>query len=152
VELADIYKIKEDLAILNTTHKNIDRNVESMWQAFKTAIQNTVDKRVPSKLTQGRHTHPWINTTIRRRIGQKQRAHKKARKTKKKKDMDRYKRLKQKVQWEIRKANKKYMEEVSTDYKDNSIKFWSYIKSKGQEWIVVPPLKNKMGFLQSDNN
>ena len=65
--------------------------------------------------------------------------------------MDRYKRLKQKVQWEIRKANKKYMEEVSTDYKDNSIKFWSYIKSKGQEWIGVAPLKNKMGFLQSDN-
>jgi hypothetical protein len=56
---------------LNTTHKNIDSNVEFMWQAFKTAIQNTIDKRVPSKLTQGRHTHPWINTTIRRRIGQK---------------------------------------------------------------------------------
>jgi hypothetical protein len=35
--------------------------------------------------------------------------------------MDRYKRLKQKVQWEIRQANKKYMEEVSTDYKDNSL-------------------------------
>jgi hypothetical protein len=51
---------------LNTTHKNIDSNVEFMWQAFKTAIQNTIDKRVPSKLTQGRHTHPWINTTIRR--------------------------------------------------------------------------------------
>ena len=49
--------------------------------------------------------------------------------------MDRYKRLKQKVQWEIRQANKKYMEEVSTDYKDNSKKFRSYIKSKGQEWI-----------------
>jgi hypothetical protein len=27
------------------------------------------------------------------------------------------------------------MEEVSTDYKDNSKKFRSYIKSKGQEWI-----------------
>ena len=64
--------LKEDLiAILNTTHKNIDRNVEFMWQAFKTAIQNTIDKRVPSKFTQGRHTHPWINTTIRRRKGQK---------------------------------------------------------------------------------
>ena len=62
-----------------------------------------------------------------------------------------YQRLKQKVQWEIRQANKKYMEEVSTDYKDNSKKFWSYIKSKGQEWIGVAPLKNKMGFLQSDN-
>ena len=52
---ADKYKIKEDLAILNITHKNINRNVESMWQAFKTAIQNTIDKRVPSKLAQGRH-------------------------------------------------------------------------------------------------
>jgi hypothetical protein len=64
---------------------------------------------------------------------QKQRAHKKARKTKKKKDMDRYKRLKQKVQWKIRQVNKKYMEEVSTDYKDNSKIFWSYIKIKDQE-------------------
>ena len=65
--------------------------------------------------------------------------------------MDRYKRLKQKVQWEIRQANKKYMEEVSADYKNNSKSVWSYIKSKGQEWIGVAPLKNKMGFLQSDN-
>jgi hypothetical protein len=31
---ADIYKIKEDLTIFNTTRKNIDINVESMWQAF----------------------------------------------------------------------------------------------------------------------
>ncbi|CAG2240211.1 unnamed protein product [Mytilus edulis] len=65
--------------------------------------------------------------------------------------MDRYKRLKQETQWEVRQANKKYMEEVSTNYKDNSKKFWSYIKSKGQEWTGVAPLKNKLGFLQSDN-
>jgi hypothetical protein len=65
--------------------------------------------------------------------------------------MDRYKRLKQKVQWEIRQANKKYMEEVSADYKNNSKSVWSYIKSKGKEWIGVAPLKNKMEFLQSDN-
>ena len=48
-------------------------------------------------------------------------------------------------------TNKKYMEEVSTDYKDNSKRVWSYIKSKGQEWIGVTPLKKKMRFLQSDN-
>ena len=43
------------------------------------------------------------------------------------------------------------MEDVSTDYKENSKKLWSFIKSKGQEWTGVAPLKNKMGFLQSDN-
>jgi hypothetical protein len=53
---------------------------------------STIDKRVPSKMTQGRHTHPWINTTIRRKINRKQKVHKKARKTKKKRDIDRYKR------------------------------------------------------------
>jgi hypothetical protein len=36
------------------------------------------------------------------------------------------------------------MEEVSTDYKDNSKIFWSYIKIKDQEWIGVDlPLLSK---------
>jgi hypothetical protein len=64
-------------------------NFLSLWHALKDAIQNTIDKRVPSKMTQGRNTHPWINTTIRRKINWKQKAHKKARKTKKKRDVDR---------------------------------------------------------------
>ena len=149
---ADIYKIKEDLESFGNTFRNIGkRDIESLWHALKDAIQNTIDKRVPSKMTQGRHTHPWINTTIRRKINRKQKAHKKARKNKKKRDVDRYKRLQQEVQYEVRQANKKYMEDVSTDYKENSKKFWSFIKSKGQEWTGVAPLKNKMGFLQSDN-
>ena len=63
--------------------------------------------------------------------------------------MDRYKRLKQETQWEVRQANKKHMEEVSTNYKDNSKKFWSYIKSKGQELTGVAPLKNKLGFCKA---
>jgi hypothetical protein len=149
---ADIYKIKEDLESFGNTFRNIGkRDIESLWHALKDAIQNTIDKGVPSKMTQGRHTHPWINTTIRRKINRKQKAHKKARKTKKKRDVDRYKRLQQEVQYEVRQANKKYMEDVSTDYKENSKTFWSFIKSKGQEWTGVAPLKNKMGFLQSDN-
>jgi hypothetical protein len=32
------------------------------------------------------------------------------------------------------------MGDVSTDYKENSKKFWSFIKSKGQEWTGVAPL------------
>ena len=66
-------------------------------------------------------------------------------------DIDRYKRLKKEVQYEIRQANKKYMEDISTDYNENSKIFWSFIKSKGQEWTGVAPFNNKMGFLQSDN-
>jgi hypothetical protein len=39
------------------TFRNIGkRDIESLWHALKDAIQNTIDKRVPSKMTQGRHT------------------------------------------------------------------------------------------------
>ncbi|CAG2228837.1 unnamed protein product [Mytilus edulis] len=137
---AEIHNIKEDLQNFITTFKNIkDRSVESLWQAFKTAVQTTIEKRVPTKMTQGRNT-------IRRIINQKQKAHKKARKTKKKRDKDRYKRLQQEVQWEVRQANKKYMEEVSSDYRDNAKKFWSYIKSKDQEWTGGHLKKPKRDF------
>jgi hypothetical protein len=61
-----------------------------------------------------------------------------------------YKRLQTEVQNEIRKAGKKYMTDVICD-KDNTNKLWSYIKSKGQEFIGVAPLKNQQGFLKSDN-
>jgi hypothetical protein len=88
-----------------------------------------------------------MNTDIRRKINQKHRAYAKARKTKKKKDKDRYKRLQIEVKYEIRKAGKKNMTDVICD-KDNTNKLWSYIKSKGQEFIGVAPLKNQQGYLR----
>ena len=48
-------------------------------------------------------------------------------------DRDRYKRLQKEVQFHVRKANKTYMQDtVSNESKDNSKKFWSFVKSKGQ--------------------
>ncbi|CAG2243533.1 unnamed protein product [Mytilus edulis] len=147
-----IYEIKEDLETFKTSFKNVgNRTVESVWQSFKSEIKKTIEKRVPTKMTQFKHIHPWMNTAIRRKINKKQKAHKKDRKTRKKRDPDRYNKLRQEVQWEVRQAIKKYMGEVSSNYKDNSKKFWSYIKSKGQELTGIAPLKNKMGFLKSDN-
>jgi hypothetical protein len=40
---ADIYKIKEDLESFGNTFRNIGkRDIESLWQALKDAIQNTI--------------------------------------------------------------------------------------------------------------
>ena len=43
-------------------------------------------------------------------------------------------------------------EVVSESYKGNPKKFWSFIKSAGQEATGVSPLKNEGGFLQSDSH
>jgi macrodomain Ter protein organizer (MatP/YcbG family) len=48
-----------------------------MWDHFKTAVKRIIDQRVPTKMTRARHTHPWMNTTIRRKTSQKHRAHEK---------------------------------------------------------------------------
>ena len=76
----------------------------------------------------------------------------KARRTGKKRDKDRYKRLQSDVQLQIRKLHKGYMQEVVSDsYIGNPKKFWSYIKSAGQEASGVSPLINENGFLKSDS-
>ena len=111
-----------------------------------------VEKRVPSKTTAARYSNPWINTLIRKAIQRKQRAHKKARKTGKKRDINRYKRLQAEVKYNIKQANKSYLENIiSEDFNSDAKKFWSYIKSKRQESTGVSPLKSQDGFLKSDS-
>ncbi|MCG7867874.1 MAG: hypothetical protein JAY74_16140, partial [Candidatus Thiodiazotropha taylori] len=126
-------------------------DINQAWHTLKGTILKTVEDRVPSKMSTSRHTNPWMNTEIKRTIRRKQRAHRKARRTNTKRDKDRYKQLQRDVQYQIRKANKDYLENtVSDSCKNDSKKFWAYVKSKGQDFTGVAPLKNKDGFLQSD--
>ena len=119
---------KADTEGITTTLSNYSKgfraeafsSVEDMWQNLKTAITTTMEKFVPSKMSSSKHTHPWINTKIRRATRRKQRAHLKAKSTKQKKDWDRYKKIQTSAQKEIRNAHKKYMEDVvSSDMKQN---------------------------------
>ena len=150
---ADINGLKEDVRCFTDSFisKGIS-TIEFMWNDIKDSLHAIIEKRVPSKMTSPRHSHPWINTEIRRAIRRKQRAHAKARKSKKKKDIDRYKRLQKEVKFMIRTASKEFIETtVSNSYSRDCKKFWSYIKSRKQEMSGVPPLKNKEGYLKSDS-
>ena len=92
---------KADTEGITTTLSNYSKafraeafsSVEDMWQNLKTAITTTMEKFVPSKMSSSKHTHPWINTKIRRATRRNQRAHRKAKSTKQKKDWDRYKKI-----------------------------------------------------------
>ena len=147
---ADIQGIRDDLSdLLSITNLN-DPSIEDSWDRLKSKIQTSIENRVPSKMTTSRITHPWMNTEIKRFICRKQRAHKKARRSNQKRDLDRYKRIQKEVQYQIRKGNKKYLvDTVSHDFKDDSKKFWAFVKNKGEEATGVAPLKNKEGYLQT---
>ena len=128
-------------------------SVNSMWQDVKAAIDQAIKDHVPTKRTPARHTHPWVDTQLRRATRRKNRAFHKAKRTKNPIDLNRYKRLRTQAQKDMRSAHKKYMEEVvSNDLKENPKVFWAYIKSKRQESTGVAPLKNKDGFIHSDSS
>jgi hypothetical protein len=149
---ADIQGIKDDVkSYSHTTLNKSPMNVTEMWNDLKSALHGIIDKRVPTKMTAARYSHPWINTNIKRALRRKRRAHSKAKKTQKKKDSDRYKRLQHEARYLIKNASKTYMEEtVNEAFTSSPKRFWSFIKSRGQEASGVPPLKNKSGFLKSD--
>ena len=149
---ADLKGIKQDITDFRLTLSPDCTEVTTHWDSLKSMINNVIEKRVPSKMSSNRHTHPWINTAIKKAIRRKQRAHKKAKETNKKKDLDRYRKLQKEVKLLIKQSHQRYLEEiVSDDYKTNNKKFWSYIKSKKQDSVGVAPLKNKDGYLNSTN-
>ena len=128
-------------------------SVNSMWEDIKAAIDQAIKDHVPTKRTLARHTHPWVDTWLRRASKRKNRAFHKAKQTKSPVNWNRYKRLKMQAQKDMRSAHKKYMEEiVSNDLKENPKVFWSYIKRKRQEFTGVASLKNKDGFIHSDSS
>ena len=139
---ADVQGIKDDLQDLTDSIQG-QQDINQAWRTLET----TIKKRVPSKMTTSRHTNPWMNTDIKRTIRRKQRAHRKARQTNAKRDWDRYKCLQREVQYKIRRASRSYMvDSMGSDCKDNSKKFWAYVKSKGREFTGVAPLKIKTDF------
>ena len=117
---ADIQGIKDDLTDL-VDSVIVPDDFDTTWEKIKSKITETIERRVPSKMTTSRYTIPWMNSDIKRTIRRKQRAYRKAGLTKKQQDKDHYKKLQREVQLHVRRANKDYLEtSVSGDYKENS--------------------------------
>jgi disulfide oxidoreductase YuzD len=71
----DMDGLRNDLSQTFTDHLNDKTNytVEENWNFFKTTILSSVNKYVPQKTISGKQNVLWINHTIKRLIGQRQR-------------------------------------------------------------------------------
>ena len=150
----DIDGLRSNISSSSQTFLSTDyADIDSMWSAFKTTVTSAVDQHVPTKMTSTRHTHPWVDITLRKLMRKKQRAHRSAKRARQARDWNRYKKLQAEAQRSTRKAHKGYMEDiVSQDLKENSKRFWSFIKSKRQGAAGVLALMKEDGYLQSDSS
>jgi hypothetical protein len=120
---ADEDGIKTALIKSQTDIIDNSNDVNKTWDQFRTTIEDIMKKYIPTKSTSTRNSHPWINRNINKFTRRKNRAHQKARYTKKSKDWNRYTKLKSACQREIRKSHDSYLQDiVSGDMKNNSKK------------------------------
>ena len=82
---------------VNLSQQYVGRHQSSDDQAIK--------DHVPTKRTPARHTHPWVDTRLRRASRRKNRAFHKVKQTKSPVDWNRYKRLKMLAQKDMRSAH-----------------------------------------------
>ena len=128
----DMDGLRSNISSSSQTFLSTDyADIDSMWAAFKTSVTSAMDQHVPTKMSSTRRTHPWVNTNLRKLMRKKQRAHRLAKRTRQARDWNRYKKLQAEAQRSTRKAHKGYLEDiVSQDLKENSKRFWPFIKSK----------------------
>ena len=101
------------------------QSVEDIWTPFKSAKSSAVSQHVPSKMSSTRLTHPWVDTRLRRHMRWKQRAHLKAKKSGRDKDLKRYKKLQKEIQSSTRRAGKDYLHNfISGNLKKDSKRFF----------------------------
>ena len=124
----------KDFAMTNP----VDRSVEENWNLFKNAITDSIKKHIPSKKINGKHSLPWITTTIRKMIRKKQRLYNKAKSSSDPIHWHKFRALRKYVKRQIQEEHNRYIMNLFEDeptsggtdkiYKVGK-RFWSYVKS-----------------------
>ena len=119
------------------------KSVDDNWEHIKSTIKDTITKNVPTKTTSSKKRHPWITSALRRKTMRRHRMYLKARRSKNKERMARYRTFSKSVDKEIRQTKVSFINEhiVGGLTKGNTKPFYKYIKSLKNESIGLAPLK-----------
>ncbi|CAG2233977.1 unnamed protein product [Mytilus edulis] len=110
---ANIAMINQHLKEKYNIFKNTDfEDVNSLWTNIKGLILDAINQHVPTRNTLTKHSHPWMNSELRRLSNKKQRAYTLAKSSGKTRDIKKYKFLKSQLQKEARQAHSNYMEDI----------------------------------------
>ncbi|CAG2184521.1 unnamed protein product [Mytilus edulis] len=142
---ADIIKFGADIINSNTS-------VEDKWTNLKNGIETTLNLNVPRKITNKRHSLPWLSNSVKKKIRGKHKLFQIAKHTGKPEDWAKFKQHKRDTQKAGRQAHWQYVNTIldAALAKGNSKPFWRYIKSKRTDNIGVAGIK-KNGILHQDS-
>ncbi|XP_072030407.1 uncharacterized protein [Amphiura filiformis] len=146
---ANLKGIEEDLQdFSNNFHSSTEeKTCSDNWECFKEALQDAMNKHIPTKRLSGRWNLPWMNNNIKHLMKKRRRRYDAWKKFGDKNDLADYKNLKQEVETALKRAHDEYIEGVFEEDTGNPAKkLWSYVKSLKIDKIGIPPLlyKNRL--------
>ncbi|XP_072018627.1 uncharacterized protein [Amphiura filiformis] len=146
---ANLKGIEEDLQDFSDNfHSSTEKKTCSdNWECFKEALQDAMNKYIPTKRLSGRWNLPWMNNNIKHLMKKRRRRYDAWKKFGDRNDLADYKNLKQEVETALKHAHDEYIEGVFEEDTGNPAKkLWSYVKSLKIDKIGIPPLlyKNRL--------
>ena len=143
----NIYDDMDTLSRKITTSPS-SSTIEDLWCSFKSGIEQSMDRNIPTKVCKNRKSLPWYNRNLKRMVRRKSRLYKHAKKSNQWGSFKAFQKTCKKAskKAEINHINNVIQKGLS---ENNSKPFWRYVKSRRQDSIGVSPLK-KMGQLVND--
>ncbi|XP_062576944.1 uncharacterized protein LOC134238855 [Saccostrea cucullata] len=117
------------------------KNIQDIWEFFKSSIHKILDKHIPARELKSRHSTPWITHRERKLLKKKQRLYNQAKKTK---NWTNYRQFQKECKSKLRKSEWNYVNNnILEGLNNNNTKpFWKYVKSKKQDSFGIAPLKS----------
>jgi hypothetical protein len=160
----DMAALKSEVKQASARHleANADQvSVEQNWQAFKKIIKEAISHFIPTKKLGTWKQVPWLNRDLLRKVRKKQRLYNKA----KKQGTDsetwkHYKAYRNHLRKEIDKAEENYINGLFEGQEETNEmaakanvnkRLWTYVKSKKNDQIGIPALKDPAGRTVSDD-
>ena len=132
--------------VTNFTRQHQSRSVEKNWTEFKEGLRKVILKYIPEKIIREKHHLPWISQSIKQLLRRKKRRYNKAKRTKKAKHWEDYRKIQQEYRNTVKIAHEKYLQDLFEDDKGKpNKKFWRMIKARRKDDIGIPALRDRNG-------
>ena len=116
-------------------------SIEDNWQFFKSGLLSILDSRVPRKKIGSWNDSPWITRDLKKLLRKQKRFYNIYNKSGRAGDKLKYGKFQKALKIKLISAQDQYIENsLDCALKEKPKKFWSYIKSKKQDQIGIPPL------------
>ena len=146
---ADYGRICEELASIDWKRYLDGNNVENIWQKIKEELAKCVEKYVPKKSFKRRKHARWMKKKILKLIKSREKQWQKCKERPSHENQIIYKKKRNEVCNEIRKAKANFELKMSENIKVDPKSFYAYARSKSKGRMDIGPLKWKEKMVES---